>query len=1628
MSAIFISHSSHDNATAADLALHLRTAGYQSLFLDFDPADGIPAGRNWERELYQALQQCRAVVVLCSQHSMASDWCFAEVTHARALGKAIFPIKIADCELKPILTDLQVLDLTQNPEQGYHGLWSGLRAAGLDPFDTFAWNTSRAPYPGLSAFQESDAGVFFGRDDDIRTGLDVLNRLRRFGGSRLVVLSGGSGSGKSSLVRAGLVPRLRRDKDGWLVLGPVRPRQDPFGELALVLAQAGMQESLPALRAQLRGQGADPKPNPHGFVELLHRIRIHSGHRDATALLVIDQFEELLGDAAPLDADAFCGFLRAVLEAVENELFVLCTVRSDFLSDILSHFRDQPFESLTLSSLSAAGVAQAVEKPAALAGVELEPGFVQAIVADIETDDALPLLAFALRELWDRCGSSGKFTIDDYHHKIGGLEGAVRDTAEAVIQALPLTAAELASLRRAFLGLVRINEEGNYTRRPARFSDLPPPSHALLLRFVDARLLVASDDAGERTVEVAHEALFRSWQRLREWLEEDRDFLHWRRRLRQSLVNWQNAGQDDEALLRGVALAEAQNQLVNRAADISPDERAFIQRSIDDAERQRRRRRQRNQAIGVGLSVLTLVSLVFGWFAYQRSIEADHARTQAEQAQSQAEDERRVAVAGQLAAQARIFLEDRLDLALLFSLEAHRLNPSWQTRSALLTAIQSAQSLEAYLTRHLFPVTDIAFSPDGQTLASASQDHSIILWDVATRRPKGPRLHGHTNWVQSVSFSPDGAVLASASDDHHIRLWNTQTGEPIGEPLTGHEGSVLWVTFSPNGRILASAGQDGTVRLWNAETGVPLGQPLAKRTGWVTGLAFHPQIPLLAATGVDDTVSVFDMTTGQSAFDFKLGPEASGWAIAFSPDGKILAATSRTPTQNSRGSSVWLWDVETRELRHPPLSIDDWLINSIAFSPDGKFLLTGRADSRIAVWKVETGQVATVLPAYHSRGVSSVAFSPDTSLFASAGKDGTVLLWRTQPAQRLGKRFGQQSGHLLTLDVNRDGTLIASGGEDGQVFVWDATGQTAFEPLDSDLNGRVAALDFHPTQPMLAAGSQDGTIVLFDTASRTPLGPPLRHHKGEVKGLAFSLDGKTLASGSADGTVIFWDMATRAPRIGPIVASKKNWVWSLAFSPDGTTLAHGAELGSVVLRDSRYGERLGKPLIGHDRLSPTALRFSPDGRWLASGSADNRVVVWDIRNGSSRGAALVGHENWVMGVDFSPDSQTLASASRDNTILLWDVASQQRIGLPLSGHSGAVMNLAFTPDGRQLVSGSYTGEIFTWSVDIEAWHQTACAIANRNLTFDEWQRYLAGEPYHKTCPDLPTDDDPETEKNLILLVQSTYGPGQYEEAESLAQRVLAMRERRLGPQHPEMVEVLQLLARIAHAQGRYERALTLWERAESIVKQFPAMHRERVGVLNGLASAYEAQGHYAVAEPLYRNALEQLTRYVSPDHDLVPALHNNIGALLCRQGRLDEAERELKHALTLQEQLLGADNPERLFILLNLGDLEKERGNGKKAEQLYQQALQVWKPARVDVDSIEALAHARLGEFYLSEGRLQEAEPVLKHALEVRQQVLNREHPHLLESLKTYAKLLRLQGRADEAAPYEARIERSPSP
>ena len=529
MSSIFLSHSSQDNPVAEQVKARLEQWGHRSVFLDFDPAEGIPAGRDWEKELYAKLRECRALIILCSHASMASRWCFAEITHAKAMGKPVFPIKLDDAQVDQVLTSVQVIDATTGWDTAYQHLEKGLLAAGLDPKNLFDWDTSRPPYPGLLAFQEQDAAIFFGRDKEIREGQALLNRLQQFGGPRLTLMLGASGSGKSSLMRAGLLPRLKRDLR-WVVIEPFRPLKAPFDELALVLSErfsqvAKAEKRTPTDVAQVRERiqwdEHEAQKSIDTFLGLITELRETPESRDATVLLMIDQCEELLATGANEEGKRFLAFLRAVLDREDSHLMVLATLRSDFFGSFQEHpaMRGLGVKTFAVPQMAVDDFASVIEGPARIAGLQLGPGLVQAVVSDTKTADALPLLAFTLRELYESFGVDKLLTLEEYRDKLGRLDGCIGRAAEAVLSAKSLSEKELSDLRNALLSMVRVNDRDQYAKQPVSWRDLPASSHDVLERFVTARLLISSVDEKGRTLEVAHEALFRAWPELKGWVK-----------------------------------------------------------------------------------------------------------------------------------------------------------------------------------------------------------------------------------------------------------------------------------------------------------------------------------------------------------------------------------------------------------------------------------------------------------------------------------------------------------------------------------------------------------------------------------------------------------------------------------------------------------------------------------------------------------------------------------------------------------------------------------------------------------------------------------------------------------------------------------------------------------------------------------------------------------------------------------------------------------------------------------------------------------------------------------------------------------------------------------------------------
>jgi WD40 repeat protein len=1311
VSTLFISHSSQDNAAAAEMKTRLAARGYDGVFLDFDPEHGIAAGREWEHELYRALRRASALIVLCSRSSMASKWVFAEIAQARAGGKHVFPVKIETCEIASLLDDRQIVDLTDGSATSqYERLFRGLAEVGLDPREIFSWTGRRPPYPGLDPFDELDAPIFFGRSTEIRSGLDLLSRMRRFAASRLVVVLGASGSGKSSLVRAGLLPRLRRDSDRWLIVEPFRPGKTPLRQMALALSEsfARQRANLPWQDLQARLERAVPRDTGSrtdtSMDDLLTDLRVRAGTREATPLVVIDQFEELLDGGA--HGNEFLRFLRQVLESAVSPWLTLVTLRSDFLPAFEEHaaLKGWATEHLHLPALSRTAIAEVIEAPARLAELYLEPALVSALIADAETDDALPLLAFALRELWERYGDDHRLTLDEYRGLLGGLSGVIGRVAE---QALPtLSADEEQALWSAFVRMVRVNDDGRYARSPASWDEIPASAHPLLHRLEQARLLVSDvNREGIRVLEVAHEAVFRNWQRLANWLAENREFLFWRQRLRGAMAEWIRTGRDAEALLRGVVLAEATRWMEQRAATLSDGEQQFIRASGDHHEAEQRRWKEE----------------------YETS-----------------EQRRRIALSRQLAAQAMARLDDGFDLALLLSVEASREYDTFESRRALFQALVHRPYVRAFLRglieRQIPPVKPhrnpaIAFSPDGKLLASTGGlfGRDVLLWDLERQQLVGEPLRGHEATVSTVALSADGRLLASGDSAGVSLVWDVPTRSRRGPALVDPETEsadpepVTTLAFHPDRDLLATGTYDDSVRLWEASTGRLTSTLRSAHLRNVTHLAFSRSGKLLAAVGMksseprnESLVEVWDLQTRRT-----LGEPASANGLSSGRGGAFAWF------RDSGESRAVAWEIGGSARLAVPGSSEVWSLDATA---DGAVCAAGHSDGTLELWAPGTDW-RVALPAVHTHFVDNVALSPDGSTLVSTGPDDAIIVWNARRASSLGRRvegLGEAPVGARALCFGPDGSTLG---------VLQDSAVAIVDPVRGQVTRRLV-LEFSATSIISAhdatwlVTTSSGELLAVDPARLSVQRHVLASSLQDITFVAAGPAGDLAMARSNGEVALATATAGGRPRI--LESITQSPVTSIAWSLGASLVVAGHEDGGLTIwSPSEPGRKAGSVVDFTENV--VDLCFDLDGRLLVA-AGHECLTIWEVQpdlpspatpptlrlvarytTGSFIGAPLR--------IALSPDGRILATASYQlqsaTRINLMDGRARQRFGPPLVFEPGGnPVSLAFSPDGRLLAALDDNSGLVLWDFDVASWRARAAAIANRTLTPEERELYV----------------------------------------------------------------------------------------------------------------------------------------------------------------------------------------------------------------------------------------------------------------------------------------------------------------
>ena len=1146
------------------------------------------------------------------------------------------------------------------------------------------------PYRGLLAFEPDDHDLFFGREAVLG---DLLGRLAS---DRFVAVVGASGSGKSSLVRAGVIAAIRQ------------------GRLAGVS------------NAALMTPGRTP-------VESLRT----SGASDRD-LLVVDQFEEVFTVCQDESQRA-----RFFEELLTYRGTVLIALRADFYGHCVAHdglARVVSRNNVLLGPMTGDEMQRAVVSPAEAGGFRLEPGLVDLVLRDAAGEPgALPLLSHALMETWAR--RDGRTLTLAGYRDAGGVPGAIARTAEEVYARR--TDEERDLMRRIFLRLTELGEGTEDTRRRVPLGELATEREsatavvALIDTMTTARLLTLD----EGTAQVAHEALIREWPRLRGWLNEDREGLMVHRHLTQSARGWKAIGRDPGELYRGARLAAALDWAGGRD-DLTPDERAFLEASGAAQERElneARRRARRLRALLAGVAAMLVLALVAGSVAL---LQRQNARRSAVLAQS-----------GRLAAQSREVVGAQPDLGLLLALEGERLHSSVATRGALLGALEHSSRIRAWLQGFDSAVAATAFSPDGRLLATTTQE-GTTLWDTATWRSVGPALRSSQGGWEGVDFSPDGRTLAIAGGKGRVELWDVSTRKELRRLTHPAAAALAGVHFSPDGSVVAAGEQETNhVTLWDAATGQLIGRPIAVQppeTGGAQWVSFSPDSRWVATPGADGTVGIWEIATGRRIVrPLEIGSEYVGEAI-FARGGRALIA-------GDDAGFVHFVDVGTGRPIRQPLSVGDLPANALALSPDERLVAAASFEGPVYVWDTTTGTpYGPPLTADTSPG-NDVAFSPDGRTLVSSHLRSAVV-WNMSGERAIGKPLGRPADFITEVAFSPDGKRLAAGRVDGDTILYDTATRRQVLRIEGD--SVVTAVAFLPDGKLIAVGTVDGDVQFFDPRAGAAVGSPLRGNlpvwqvgfSPDGRLLAVAVDPNGAGQGfflqRRQGEVQLWDVDSRQ-RMGRAIVPRAGSVLSLAFSRDGTLLATGSYFGRLDLWDVSTQARHGKPMkVSDDGF--LSVSFDPSGRLVAAGGASGLVRVWRVADQRPAFPPLAGHTGFVTGASFDPRGSFLATMTLFGVARMWDPPTGLDYGAELiSEKPGSFeptfevpsflgLRNAFSPDGKLLAVPGIENRAMLWEVDPAVWRRRACAIAGRNLTREQWKLYLpSGMRYRATCSEWP---------------------------------------------------------------------------------------------------------------------------------------------------------------------------------------------------------------------------------------------------------------------------------------------------
>ncbi|MDJ0695570.1 caspase family protein [Mastigocoleus sp. MO_188.B34] len=1223
------------------------------------------------------------------------------------------------------------------------------------------------PYMGLNAFSELDYQYFYGREALTQQLINQINK------SAFLGVVGASGSGKSSVVRAGLIPALQQGKqipnsEQWLIKY-LRPGVNPLTALVQACEGFAVDFELDSQSPNLLLEGMQYL-GVEGFVYWLRN------RPEPMVILVVDQFEELFSLATPTETEKFLNLLLGAIEYAGDRFKLVITLRADFISSCLENPALaellQKSSVLVPPNLTEEDYRRVITQPAQQVGLNIEPELVEVLLRELDRSAGdLPLLEFVLEQLWQN-RVDGKLTLQAYQEKLGGIQGALERSCEAVYDRLDPQAKECAQW--IFLSLTQLGEGTEDTRRRVFKSELIVEKYPQALvektlkALTDAKLIVVNleedqntlgasrgsnleaqnikqnnkgthhnsnvetrhnpnvetrhnpnvetrhnpnvetrhnpnvetrhnpnvetrhvaslqDMKQEITVEVAHEILIRHWSTLRWWLEENRSRLRSQRQIEQAAHLWKDNNEQDDFLLKGVRLAEAEDIYIKYTSELSLDVQRFIEACLEERKRlqqEAKNRLKKARRVAIGMTILGITACGFAGLTYWTSREA----------------QLREIEALNFSSQAHLLLNQQLE-GLITSVQAGErlkniISVPEDIRVKTENTIQKALSIQESnrLQGHDDIVTDVIYSPKSKIIASASDDETVKLWSPDGRLLR--ILRGHKNAVKSISFSPDGKKIASASFDGTVKIWRTSDGILL-KTLKAHSAEVLSVTWSPRGDIIASSGgaRDGTVKIWQVSDGRLLKILNGHKGYHINGVAISADGQILASGSDDKTIKLWRISDGRLLNTLEHNTEV--YSITFSPNGQILVSGNGDKT-----IKIWRRNGTFVQKISEVHNAD---VRSVSFSRDGKTLASSSTDGSIKLWNSNDGTLVETFKG-HKDSVFSVAFGEDDQTLFSAGGDQTVRIWKRQ--NNLLETLRSKSG-VYSVKFNPQGNLLASANEDGTIKIWQAHNGGLPKTLQGNNNADITSISFSPDGEILASGDSKGRVKLWQTHNGDMI-KSLKGHKHAINSLSFSRDGNILASASGDETVKLWDVKKHSSIA--TLKGHKSQVLSVDFSPNANNILATASMDKTVkfwqlnitetpLRKEILRERVKVTLLKSLKKHTSqvnAVSFSPDGKTLASASSDLTIKLWKVKEGTLL-KTLKGHNNSIWSINFSPNGQTIVSASDDQTVKLWSINGREL--KTLKGHTDSVYDATFSPDGKIIASGSFDGTIKIWDLD-----------------------------------------------------------------------------------------------------------------------------------------------------------------------------------------------------------------------------------------------------------------------------------------------------------------------------------------